>query len=203
MEVRQRFNFVNPGQTPVLEGDCPLYARQKRCQFLFPGEVGERQIVCMIGFLHSEMCAQEVGGKLLGGSGWERMFHLVKIFTPGGKHVKRMRDGYLITLVWLELLRQRAYDTYCQSIGPHEPLDKWEQRIYDMSPTAFYWGHIVRKFPSDILQLHSQSAPRELAGHIRVHSDALSIFLRIWSHKLFSMGSSVFARYGSATYTSP
>ena len=76
-----------------------------------------------------------------------------KIFTPGisasllgGKHVKMTRNAYLISLVWMELLRQRAYDTYCQSVGPHEPLNKWEQRIYDMSPTAFYWGHIVRNF---------------------------------------------------------
>ena len=37
----------------------------------------------MIGFLHLEMCAQEFRGKLLGGSGWEMMFHLVQIFTPG------------------------------------------------------------------------------------------------------------------------
>ena len=59
--VKKAINFVNTGQTPVLEGDCPLYARQKRRQFLFPEEVGERQIVCMIGFLHLEMCAQEVG----------------------------------------------------------------------------------------------------------------------------------------------
>ena len=126
---------------------------KKRCQFVFPEEVGERQIVCIIGYLHLDMCAQEVGGKLVGESGWQRMFHLAKIFTPsvsasllGGKHVKRMQNGYLITLVWLELLRQRAYDTYCQSIGPHEPLDKWEQRIYDKSRTAFYWGRIVRNF---------------------------------------------------------
>ena len=112
--VKKAINFVNPGQTPVLEGACPLYARQKRCQFLLPEEVGERQIVCMVGFLHleMEMCALEFGGKLLGGLGWERMFHLAKIFTPsipasllGGKHVKRTRNGYLITLVWLELLR--------------------------------------------------------------------------------------------------
>ena len=40
--VKKAITFVNPGQTPVLEGDCPLYSRQKRCQFLFPEEVGER-----------------------------------------------------------------------------------------------------------------------------------------------------------------
>ena len=129
--VKKVSNFVNPGQTPVLEGDCPLYSRQKRCQFLFLEEVGERQIVCRIGFLHLEMCAWEVGGKLLGGSGWERMFHLANIFTPGvsasllgDKHVRRTRNVHFITLVWLELLRQRAYDTYCQWIGPHD-LHKW------------------------------------------------------------------------------
>ena len=81
------------------------------------------------------------------------MFHLAKIFTPGvsasllgNKNVRRTPNGHLITLLWLEPLRQRAYDTYCQSIGPHEPLHKWDQRIHDMSPTAFYWGHIVGNF---------------------------------------------------------
>ena len=31
--VKKAINFVNPGQTPVLEGDCTLYAHQKQCQF--------------------------------------------------------------------------------------------------------------------------------------------------------------------------
>ena len=31
-------------------------------------------------------------------------------------------------------------------IVSHEPLHKWDQRIHDMSPTAFYWGHIVGNF---------------------------------------------------------
>ncbi|MES9879344.1 MAG: hypothetical protein ABW185_00490 [Sedimenticola sp.] len=151
--AKKAIAFVNPGQIPVIEGDCPLYARQKRCQLLFPQEIGEQQMVCMIGFLHLEMCTQEAGGKLMGGSGWERMFHLANIFTPGvaasllgGKHVKRTRQAYLLTLAWLEILRRHAYDKYCQQHGPHETLDMWELRLLSTSPTACYWGKIVRDF---------------------------------------------------------
>ena len=151
--TKKAIAFVNPGQTPVLEGDCPLYARQKRCQWLFPEELGEQQMVCIIGFLHLEMCTQEAGGKLMGGSGWERMFHLAKIFTPGvaasllgGKHVKRTRQAYLLTLAWLEILRRRAYEEYCQQPGPHKSFEMWEQHLLLTSPTACYWGKIVRDF---------------------------------------------------------
>ena len=151
--AKKAIAFVNPGQTPIIEGDCPLYARQKKCQFLFPDELGEQHMVCMIGFLHLEMCTQEAGGKLMGGSGWERMFHLAKIFTSGvaasllgGKHVKRTRQAYLLTLAWLEILRKNAYDKYCQQPGPHESFEMWEQRLLATSPTACYWGKIVRNF---------------------------------------------------------
>ena len=112
--------FVNPGQIPVLEGGWPLYAHQKRCQMLFPEEVGEQHMVFMIGFLHMKMCTQKAGVKLLGGSGWEQSFHLEKIFTPGvaasllgGKYIKRTRHAYLLTLSCLEILRRDAYDKYC------------------------------------------------------------------------------------------
>ena len=107
--VQKATEFLNPGQTPVIEGDCPLYARQRTCQWLFPDEVGEDKMVCMLGFLHLEMCAQEAGGKLLAGSGWERMFVQSKIHTAGvaisllgGHKVKKTRQAYLVTLAWLD-----------------------------------------------------------------------------------------------------
>ena len=121
--VKKAINFVNPGQTPVLEGDCPLYARQKLCHSYSQKRLGERQLMGTADLWH-------VSNSLL--------------------------------------------------LGSHS-----------------------KKLPSDILQFHSQSAPTELTEHIRVHWDDFSIFFRIWSCKLFSIGSSVFARYGSATYTSP
>ena len=63
-------DFVNPGQIPVIVGDCPLYTLQKKCQWKFPDEVGESKVVCLMGFLHIEMISQECGGNLLAGSGW-------------------------------------------------------------------------------------------------------------------------------------
>ena len=59
----------------------------------------------------------------MGGSGWERMFHLAKIFTLGvvasllgGKHVKRTRRAYLLTSAWLEILTRNACHciSHCQ-----------------------------------------------------------------------------------------
>ena len=72
--VKKAIDFVNPGQTPIIEGDCPLYARLKRCQILFPNEVVEHNFVCMMGFLHLEMCLQEVGGKFLEALGGIKCF---------------------------------------------------------------------------------------------------------------------------------
>ena len=45
-------DFINPGQVPVIVGDCPLYVQQKKCQWKFPDEVGESKMVCFMGFLH-------------------------------------------------------------------------------------------------------------------------------------------------------
>lgn len=145
--VKKATEFVNPGQIPIIEGDCPLYALQKKCQWLFPEEVGESKMVCFIGFLHIEMASQECGGKLLAGSGWERMFHHAKIFTSGvaasllgGKHIKRTRYAYQLTLAWLHVLEIQAYQEFCrQSSGPHIAFEMWEQRLANSSSTAYYW----------------------------------------------------------------
>ena len=40
--VKKAIDVINPGQIPIIEGDCPLYAHQKRCQQLFPDKVGEK-----------------------------------------------------------------------------------------------------------------------------------------------------------------
>ena len=151
--VKKAIEFVNPGQVPVIEGDCPLYAQQKKCQWGYPDEVGESKMVCFMGFLHVEMTSQDCGGKLLSGSGWDRMFTLANVFTTGvsasllgGKHVKRTRYAYQLTLAWLHVLKMQAYDEYChEGYGPHEPMDIWEKRLISKAPTICYWT-TVRDF---------------------------------------------------------
>jgi len=145
--VKKAVDFINPGQIPVIVGDCPLYAQQKKCQWVYPDEVGETRMVSFMGLLHIEMTSQECGGKLLAGSGWERMFSIANIFTPGvgssllgGKHVKRTRYAYQLTLAWLNTLRIQAYDEYCHDgYGPHEPIEMWEKRLISNAPTICYW----------------------------------------------------------------
>ena len=52
--VKKAIEFVNPGQVPVIEGDRPLYAQQNKYQWMYPDEIGESKMVCIIGFLHVE-----------------------------------------------------------------------------------------------------------------------------------------------------
>ena len=147
-------NYANPGQIYVCTVDCPLYALQKKCQWVYPDKVGETNIVIMLGMLHLEMATQECGGRLLGGSEWELMFLEAEIYQSGvcnsllgGKHVKRTRYAYELTLVWLEIMKRHFYEEYLTELGPHEPIDIWEKRLDDNCPTVNFWI-TVRTFTS-------------------------------------------------------
>ena len=139
-------SFINPGQVPVIVGDCPLYAQQKKCQWKFTDEVGESKMMCFMSFLHIEMASRQCGGKLSAGSGWEWMFSFAKVFSPGvvvsllgGSHVKRTRYLYQLTLPWLHVLKVQSYNEYCQTgCGPHEPVEMWEKRLNANAPTICY-----------------------------------------------------------------
>ena len=95
----------------------------------------------------SQQCVCVWGGELLAGSGWERMFSLVKVFTPGvaaallgASYVKRARYSYQLTLAWLHVLKVQAYNEYCQTgYGSHEPVEMWEKRLTENAPTLCYW----------------------------------------------------------------
>ncbi|CAE1280410.1 unnamed protein product [Acanthosepion pharaonis] len=52
-KVREAVAFLNPGQTPVLAADQPLYAMAKEIQWYWPEEYGEDKFVIMFGGLHS------------------------------------------------------------------------------------------------------------------------------------------------------
>ena len=148
--AKKATEFVNPVQVPVIVGDCPLYALQKKCQWKYPDEVGESKMVCFMGFLHVEMVSQDCGGNLLAGSGWDRMFFQAKVFTSGvtvsilgGKHVKRTRYAYQLTLAWLHALRVQAYNEYCQEEwGPHVSMEMWKKTWQENprpSATGLQW----------------------------------------------------------------
>jgi hypothetical protein len=74
---------LNPGQTPVIAFDQPLYALAKQIQWKWPEKYGEDKFVIMFGGLHIEMAALKTIGDWLQGSGWVQALVHVDITTPG------------------------------------------------------------------------------------------------------------------------
>ena len=138
--IKKATEYLNPGQDPIITSDLAIYSVQKRCQKLYPQEL--RNTVCFMGLLHLEMALQEVGGWLMGDSGWENMFILAGIFTSGvanslkgGKKVKNTRYAYQLIFTWIDIMLLRAYNSYLDSsIGPHEPFEVWKERMRDPKP---------------------------------------------------------------------
>jgi len=69
-KVREAVALLNPGQTPVLTADQPLYTLAKQIQWYWPDKYGEDKFVIMFGGLHIEMTALKSIGSMLKNSGW-------------------------------------------------------------------------------------------------------------------------------------
>ena len=61
---------LNPGQTPVVAMDQPLFALAKIIQWNMPETHGEDRYVAMFGGLHIEITAFKALGEFLDESGW-------------------------------------------------------------------------------------------------------------------------------------
>lgn len=77
--VRNAVMHLNPGQTPVMTFDQPLFALGKPIQWKWPDQYGEDQLVVMFGGLHVEMAAFKTLGNWLKGSGWVQALVQVEI----------------------------------------------------------------------------------------------------------------------------
>ena len=75
--------FLNSGQTSVLEADQPLYALCKQIQWSLPDTLGEDRFIIMMGGLHIEMAIQGSVGKFLAGSGWDKLLSESSVLTSG------------------------------------------------------------------------------------------------------------------------
>ena len=58
--VQAAIQHLNPGQTPVLSADQPLFTLAKQIQWTWPGTLGENHIEMMLGGLHIEMAVLKV-----------------------------------------------------------------------------------------------------------------------------------------------
>ena len=113
--VKTNTDFLNPGQTPVITVDQPLYSLAKQIQWE-NATLGEDKYVVMLGGLHIEMVVLKLIGRWLEGSGWAEIINDAGITTPGraealqtGYNINRSRYAHQITLVVLHRLMRNAY----------------------------------------------------------------------------------------------
>ncbi|KAG1672156.1 hypothetical protein GQR58_016107 [Nymphon striatum] len=76
-------DFLNPGQTPVLACDCPIFAIGKRILWKFPELYDEDKFIILFGGLHLEKALWNVLRDLLQCSGWSEALVEAEIATSG------------------------------------------------------------------------------------------------------------------------
>lgn len=64
--VKDAITYINPGQTPIIGMDQPLYALAKQIQWEKADVYGEGGYIVMMGGLHIEMV-----GHWISNSGWD------------------------------------------------------------------------------------------------------------------------------------
>ena len=53
--IHQQTEYLNPGQTPIMTADQPLFALAKEIQWLKPDVLGENKLLVLMGDLYTEM----------------------------------------------------------------------------------------------------------------------------------------------------
>jgi len=102
--TRKVVEILNPGQTPIITVDQPLYTVAKQIQWSWPETHGEDHFVVMFDCLHIEMVALATLGDLLEGSGWTGALVQAKVVSPGiadsflkASHMTRTRRAHQVT----------------------------------------------------------------------------------------------------------
>ena len=115
---------LNPGQTPVIALDQPLFALAKQIQWSWPEIYRESRYVVMFGGLHVEMVGLKALGEWLDGSGWVGALSEADVATPGTaesflkvSHLAKTRRAHQVTAAALHVPRQSAYDE-CEAALP-------------------------------------------------------------------------------------
>ena len=150
-KIRDTVAFLNPGQTPVIAADQPLYALAKQIQWKWP-EYGEDKFVIMFGGLHIEMAALRSIGTLLWGSGWTSAIVEAEVASFGtaesylsASSVTRTRQAHQITACSLYKLMKKAYHDYCseESGISDKTFEDWCEQRRKESPQFQFWNLVL------------------------------------------------------------
>ena len=102
--IKKLVDITNPGQSPVVTVDQPVFAIAKNVQWKWPLEYGEAKIVMMFGGLHIELAVLKTLGDLLKCSGWTSALVHAGVATASiadslltAAHITRTRRSHQIT----------------------------------------------------------------------------------------------------------
>uniref|UniRef100_H3APT7 Uncharacterized protein n=1 Tax=Latimeria chalumnae TaxID=7897 RepID=H3APT7_LATCH len=119
---------LNPGQTPVITMDQPLYSLVKQIQWTWLENLGEENYVVMLGGLHIEMAVLHMLGEWLDGSGWSMALIEAGVATSGkagalisSSHIKQTHYTHQVAVAALHVLRRAAYQSYMELEDSEEP----------------------------------------------------------------------------------
>ena len=149
--LKKNTEFLNPGQTPVMGMDQPLYAIGKQLQWIYPDTLGEGSYFLKLGDLHIEDKWQLMMGKYLRSSGWDWCVADAGVFSSGRAssaldehHIKRTRYIHQVSLVAYSIMRKDAYAKHPQAPnGPPITFENWCNEQASKSPNFKYWSTLL------------------------------------------------------------
>ena len=164
--VRNAVQHLNPGQTPVLTCDQPLFTLAKQLQWKWPDTYGEDKLVVMFGGMHIEMTALKTLGDWLQGSGWTQALVQAEITTAGtadsflrAAHVTRTRRAHQFTAAALYILQRRAYDQYSTTNTEDDEhpgsFQDWCSQREQSYPQFQYWTTVLALELSTLIYVRS------------------------------------------------
>ena len=137
--------FTNPGETPWVTADQPLFALFKTIQWLFPDILGEEHIVGVLGALHTEKAAWTCVGQVEDGCGSTALLAEAEVTTIGVAdsclhcaHISRSRYINTVTACVLYKMLREAYDSYLDIPSDTEKLAFGEWCDVQQSPMFRY-----------------------------------------------------------------
>ena len=153
-KIRETVAFLNPGQTPIITADQPLYALAKHVQWHCPDEYGEDKFVIMFGGLHIEMTAMKSIGSILEDSGWTCDLVEASVASSStadsflsATNVTRTRQARQITACSLFQLMKKAYSVHLAEHLSNDDKDisfeNWCGARKKESPQFQFWSLVL------------------------------------------------------------
>ena len=144
--VKDAIAYINPGQTPIIGMDQPLYALVKQIQWERADIYGESSYVVMMGGLHIEMASLKMVGHWLNNSRWDSALVQADITTRGkadailrATRITRTRYAHQVSACALFILQLRAYKASIDDDIEPDDLNTWVRKQCEAHPQFLFF----------------------------------------------------------------